>query len=48
MLQERMLDSYAFYGELNWDRKTSVVLFFLTMLAALSQVLLQREIRCRN
>lgn len=45
MLQETMLDLYAFYGEFNWGRKSDFcALVLLMVLAALSQVLLQREI----
>lgn len=44
-----MVDSDTFYGELNWDRKSDFSgPVLLIMLAALSQVLFQREIRCRN
>lgn len=49
MLQEAVLDSYTFYGELNWDRKSDFCArVFSIVLAVLSQVLLQRKIKCRK
>lgn len=49
MLQETMLASYTFYRELNWDRKSDFCTpVLLIVLALLSQVLLRREIKCRN
>lgn len=44
MLQETMLDSYTFYGELNWNRKSD----FSGPVLLVVVCLLQREIRCRN
>lgn len=49
MLQETMLYSYTFYAELDWDRKSDFYApVLLIVVAILSQVLLQREIKCKN
>lgn len=46
MLQETKC-LYTFYGELNWDRKPDFCApVLLIVLAILSQVLLQREVKC--